>query len=447
MCCVAPVGVVARSIARDRDMDTDPSLDDVSGLDGLFRREALERRRLTLEGEVVVFGNAWLKRGTLGIFLAVAIAFVILATSNVPRIEQAPGWITTTKGLVEVQPFRPGVVDEVRVHEGQAVRAGQILATIKIEQLQTDIGGTPETALLKSIHEQDDRLLDEISAARQQALAEDARLRDAIATATVQIDALKAEDTRAREIADYARKNVNVAITLQNQGAYSRRELWADQTDRSQKQLNIEAVRERLADLGGQRAADQVALLRIPIDRDEKIAGLEADRAALRQRLAETQEQRSYALTAPVSGRVASITARAGYSADGHRALISLIPAGARLSAELFVPSSAIGFVKPGQEVRLLYDSFPYQRFGSHTGHVTGVGQSAVLPSDLVAPVEIKEAVYIVTVALDREVVTAYGVQVPLQPGMTLSADIVVERRSIFEWLFEPLFVMRAAAE
>jgi hypothetical protein len=46
------------------------------------------------------------------------------------------------------------------------------------------------------------------------------------------------------------------------------------------------------------------------------------------------------------------------------------------LQAEIYIPSRAIGFVKPGQEVRLLYDAFPYQRFGAYRGRVVAASSS-----------------------------------------------------------------------
>ena len=54
-------------------------------------------------------------------------------------------------------------------------------------------------------------------------------------------------------------------------------------------------------------------------------------------------------------------------------------------------------------------------------------------------PLKLEEAVYRVTVALDGQAVTAYGDKVPLQPGMTLQANIVLERQSFLSWLLQPL--------
>ena len=55
----------------------------------------------------------------------------------------------------------------------------------------------------------------------------------------------------------------------------------------------------------------------------------------------------------------------------------------------------------------------------------------------------IKEPSYRIVVRLARQDVDAFGQSVPLQPDMTVKADIVLEERSILEWLLEPLFSAR----
>jgi membrane fusion protein len=119
--------------------------------------------------------------------------------------------------------------------------------------------------------------------------------------------------------------------------------------------------------------------------------------------------------------------------------LLSLLPSGARLQAQLLVPTRAAGFIRPGQEVALRYRAYPYQRFGHHLGRVTEVGRSVIQPNEISLPVPVQEAVYRVTVALPLQQVRAYGQAMPLQSGMALDADIRVDRRRLIEWVFDPL--------
>jgi membrane fusion protein len=119
------------------------------------------------------------------------------------------------------------------------------------------------------------------------------------------------------------------------------------------------------------------------------------------------------------------------------------------MEAHLFAPSRAIGFIRPGQEVQLRYQAYPYQKFGIHRGMVAAVSKSAVSPAEIPQPVAelSREPVYRIRVVLERQQVIAYGEPQPLHAGMAVEADVIVDRRRLIEWVFEPLYslVGRAA--
>jgi membrane fusion protein len=120
-----------------------------------------------------------------------------------------------------------------------------------------------------------------------------------------------------------------------------------------------------------------------------------------------------------------------------------IVPQGGQLEAELLAPTRAVGFVRGGQEVSLMLQAFPYQRFGIVKGTVRAMSNTILGPTEISIPgLNIQEPVFRVRVALSRDVVQAYGESFPLQPGMLLAADIVFDRRSLVEWLFDPLFAV-----
>lgn len=97
------------------------------------------------------------------------------------------------------------------------------------------------------------------------------------------------------------------------------------------------------------------------------------------------------------------------------------------LQAELAMPSSGVGLVKPGQPVKLLYDTFPYQRHGVRRATVrwispVGVGGNFRVFADV-----------------EDDTITVKGEQRPLTPGMGGLAHIVVGRRSLISHAFAPL--------
>jgi membrane fusion protein len=126
-------------------------------------------------------------------------------------------------------------------------------------------------------------------------------------------------------------------------------------------------------------------------------------------------------------------------------ALASLLPADAKLQAHLFAPSSAVGFVRANQVVQLRYQAFPYQKFGHQAGEVAQVSRSPLQTAELAGlpmPAAVSasgEPLYRITVTLDRQSVAAYGQAQALSPGMQLEADVLLDRRRLIEWLFEPV--------
>jgi membrane fusion protein len=130
-------------------------------------------------------------------------------------------------------------------------------------------------------------------------------------------------------------------------------------------------------------------------------------------------------------------------NADPAVPLLSIVPGDTQLEAALLVPARAIGFIARGQAVRLALDAFPFQRFGFHGGTVTSVSDTQVKPNEAAGSMVPKEPFYRVTARLDRQTTTAYGEELPLRPDMSLKADIVIDRRSLLEWLFEPLLSAR----
>ncbi len=155
------------------------------------------------------------------------------------------------------------------------------------------------------------------------------------------------------------------------------------------------------------------------------------------------ETRRETVIRAPVSGTVTNIAVSRGASLAADAPLATVLPVGSGLEAQLLVPTRAIGFVQPGNEVVLRYDAFPFQRFGQHRGSVHNVSRTVWSPGERVGPVTVREPVYRIDVQLERQTVDAGGQEIDLRPGMLVSADILLEKRTVFEWIFEPVLELR----
>jgi membrane fusion protein len=178
---------------------------------------------------------------------------------------------------------------------------------------------------------------------------------------------------------------------------------------------------------------------------------IERDLAQLAQESALQQGERQLVVRAPQAGTVSAVLAEPGQSVSPASALASLVPQGATLQAHLYAPSSAVGFVRPTMPVQLRFEAFPYQRYGHWPGRVVEVSRVPLAPSELSAlalPAQASvanaaaagEPLFRITVALDER----RGAEpMPLVAGMRFAADVLLERRRLVEWLFEPLIAWR----
>jgi membrane fusion protein len=164
--------------------------------------------------------------------------------------------------------------------------------------------------------------------------------------------------------------------------------------------------------------------------------------ANVAQSLAQNEMQRAVVMRAPRDGMVSAVLLKQGQMANANQTLLSILPLGSELQAQLLVPSRAVGFIEPGNTVVLRYQAFPYQKFGQQFGRVTDISRSALSPADVNALVgqQVKEPLYKVMVTLESQQVIAYGHPESVKPGMALDADIMMDRRSLIEWVFEPLY-------
>ncbi len=187
----------------------------------------------------------------------------------------------------------------------------------------------------------------------------------------------------------------------------------------------------------------QNQLQALPVERQRQLQQLKAERLQFEQQKTELLARGEILLTAPVAGRVTNLVVSQGQQLQGAQVLMQLLPESGFLYAQLLVPTRAFGFIQPGQTTWLRFDAFPYQRFGLYQGKVSQLSKAVLMAQDPDSPVQIQEPVYQVQVKLNQQFIEAYGEQMPLQAGMLLSADIVLEQRSVLSWLLEPLFSLK----
>lgn len=392
-----------------------------------------------MSGDVaIVVPVTWQSIGFL-IFGGVAAGVLFLSLASYSRVETVDGTIAPDAGVSSILPTRAGVIATLAVQDGQSVAAGAELATIRAEE---DGAATLSPAALveAAITQQDASLAAQSNAAQASAVAQTSQLAAQRSGLVAEVAQLQSQIATQRALIASAQKDFDRARTVADRGFISGRDMQVREETLLARQQGLSQLEQAIATKRAALSENSRTAAQISAQARAQAASLSATRAQVAQQAASTAGMRSYVLRAPVAGRITALTARVGQPASPQGQLMTIVPAGAKLRAELAVPSAAIGFVKKGQQVRLAIDAFPYQRFGTVTGRVQTVSESAV---NAQGPNSNMITVYPVTVIIDKPSIAAYGRTEPLVSGMTLAARIVTEKQSLLEWLFEPLFAVR----
>ena len=409
----------------------------------IFRREALESQRSSWIGEIQLVRPLSLALLTGGVALAVLAAAAFLALGEYTRKVRVTGVLVPDRGVIRLVPPQNAVVVERRVAEGARVRAGDVLFVLSLDRAAA--GGDVQAAVQRTLSEREKSLRQ--AASQQQALL------DSQAAA---LDRRRADLQRERADLDAEAALLAKRIGLAEQGQARLESLRADNFISA---AQVQAKAEELLGLHAQRqaqerqrsahereiAAAEAQRRELPLQAGARIGELERERAELAQKSAESEAQRSLVIRAPQDGVVSGLLASPGQTVTAASALASLVPAGSTLQAQLFAPSSAVGFLRAQQPVLLRYQAFAYQKFGHQQGRIEQVSLAPLQAAELVGQPWVgssREPMYRITVALDRQQVPAYGALQPLAPGMQLDADVPIERRKLYEWLFEPVLGM-----
>jgi membrane fusion protein len=404
----------------------------------LFRPEVMANRPERLFGEVVInqpVSTRYLVAALAGTML---IAATWVTLGRYARVETAQGVLVTDKAAPKVMAAAPGIVSEMLVKEGTIVAAGDRLAVIQLDR-QTEAGSGAAAASLSTIDARRSLGGDQMQFSAARLESERARLFSAISAAEAQAGDMAREITLQSQIIasnksmfDQLGKVVERGFVSQFE--YERRR----QTYLGSQQQLASLVQQRRAQLA-QADQSRAQLASLASQSAGEQADLRASMQSLEQQRAGLEGQKSYVITAPVAGRVTAVQTNVGTTTTPNSPLMSIVPVDAQLKAEIYAPSRAIGLVRAGQETRMLYDAFPYQRFGSFTGRIASVSRVIIDPRETAIPVKLEEPVYKVTVTLNQQNVQAFGEMYALQPGMALTANIVLERQSFLDWLLTPL--------
>jgi len=459
-----------------------------------FRQAQLRRRDelafLPAALELVETPPSPVGRGIAATIILLFCAALVWAWwGTIDIVASATGKVVPSGRTKEVQPFETGVVKSIRVQDGQAVKAGDVLIELdptvnaaerdhmridliaerlNIARLRAALAGgddpvsdlvPPADAEPELVNAQRQLLLNQVTEHRARIAAlfrQQAQKEAEHATTAATIHKLET-------IIPVIQSRVDIRKTLVEKELGSKlsyfevKQLLVEQQEEFSVQRShlkeTEAAVAAIRETRGQAAAEYRRALSDELAKaEQKANGLAQDF------IKAEQKTRLQQLTAPVDGVVQQLAIHTvGGVVTPAQSLLAVVPSDSRLEIEAMVSNRDIGFVHAGQEVEIKVDTFNFTRYGLLPGQVNTVSQDAVIrdrqqdrSNDRVLGTQNEtsepkgqELNYSARISLDRTQMQIDDRVVKLSPGMAVTVEIKSGSRTILSYLLSPLLRYR----
>ena len=413
------------------------------------------------------------------------LALIWASFGHIDIVASAPGKIVPSGRVKLIQPFETGVVRAIHIHDGQSVKAGDLL--IELDPTMTTAEGE---------HIKNDLIAAQLDIARLRAGLSDsadpesefhppAGASPALVNMEREYLAKQIEEHRAK-IASLDRQRrqkeaerATTAATIEKLGASGPliqqrvdiRKYLADkelgskltylealqQLTENEKDLVVQQSRVQEADAAIAAITESRAQADAEFHRTlfGELAEAERKAGGLAEDLAKAEQRTKFQLlTAPVDGVVQQLSVHTvGGVVTPAQQLAVIVPADAVLEVEAMVSNRDIGFVHPGQDAQIKIDTFNFTRYGLLHGRVVSVSPDAIVhetpqdnnsakpkgaESESSEP-KGQEFVYSARISLDRTQIQVDGGVANLSPGMATTVEIKTGSRAVISYLLSPL--------
>ena len=403
-------------------------------------------------------------RITLHLLVAAMVCFVVwAAVSKVDLVVVARGRLVTPLPNIIVQPLETSIIQAIEVRAGQVVRKGDRLATLdptfvqadesqlrsRLSSLNTQLAAfeaelSKKQSTAQEAQTQDSQIQSRLSTERQATYVSQlrrqvesiAKLRSALETARQDERALASRVKGLQEMEAMTDDLVakKLAVTSRLLDARDRR-MEAERAKELARNRQIELGRE-LAAVEAEKSSFETGWRQKLL---EEMLGVSRERDAVSDQLQKANRRQSMVvLTAPADAVVLDIAKLSpGSIVKEAEPFFTLVPIGDILEAEIQIGSQDVGYLKIGDHVRAKLDAYPFQKHGMLAGTLRTISQDAYR-KDTGSSAGV-DAYYSSRVAITNYQLDNMPAHARLLPGMTVTAELVVGKRSVLSYLFWPL--------
>jgi hemolysin D len=396
-----------------------------------------------------------------------ALALLWACVGEIDVVATAQGRIVPSGKSKVIQPNEVAVVRAIHVEDGQQVRAGDLLVELDASQTGADVKRLASDLLAAEVDSaRADALLTAIEADQppaaigsrlprasreQQQAAQNwlqgqyLELRSNVAQIQASIEQREAEIGAGESTVASLRQTLPIARQLADdykrllERSFVAKHAWLEKEQaRLDQERDLAVQQARLVELrAARREAEQRregviaqtrrAMLDLRHEAEQKVAALtqELHKAEQRDRLTR--------LTAPVEGTVQQLAIHTnGGVVTEAQPLMVIVPKDQPVEVEAMLENKDIGFVRPGQEVELKIETFTFTKYGVVPGTVTNISDDAIED-------EKRGLLYSMRIRLSENHIRVGDKDIPLTPGMAVSAEVKTDKRRVIEYFLSPL--------
>ncbi|WP_249978312.1 HlyD family secretion protein [Vreelandella olivaria] len=363
------------------------------------------------------------------------------------RKSTSSGLLMPKHGLLRLTTNMTGRLEELRVVEGQLVEAGEVLFVISNERF--GMSGGAGNIISEQLRQR--KLLLE----RQQSLSYEKLNSQLIAyenrlqAIDSEVEQLVAELHLIERRTDLAEAQLERYRELMRSNYTSVVELQQAEVELLTLQGQQQTLRRSQSTLQRERVNVMAQRQEIELQHRVELADIENNISLIRQEQIENSIGVEQVVTAPFDGVVMGLNIHVGQQVNVGQPLASFIPNDVKLNAHVYVSARQAGFIQEGQNVLIRHAAYPYQKFGVTRGSVASVAMTPYAVQELPAHVattlqqeitDVSNLFYQVNIDLESQYISVYGEPRKLQVGMLLEADILQDKRRLYEWVLEPVY-------
>ncbi|XHF36232.1 HlyD family efflux transporter periplasmic adaptor subunit [Pseudomonas chlororaphis] len=412
----------------------------------MFRSEVLASQQGNWLGEIILIRPVSFTVLTLIAALFGVLVIMFFICGSYTKRSTVSGHLVPSSGQLKINSPQYGVVLERFVHEGQSVKQGAPLFRISSERFGGDLGPIQE-GVSDQLVQRRQSLLGELTKLKQLQAEEQQSRKSKLDSLEKELATFAQQVTSQEKLVQLANNAAGRYQGLMDKGYVSMDQLQQRQADLLGQRQTLQRLAREMTGLRQQQIERRHEFSGLSALHENQLASIQRSLSSIQQELFESEAKRTVTITAPQEGVATAILAEPGQTVDSSRSLMIVVPANSRLQAELYAPSKAIGFVQTGDQVRVRYQAYPYQKFGQHRGTVLSISKATLSAAELASMTGSVpglglsgEQIYRIRVEIEAQSVLAYGTPRYLQAGMLLEADILHESRRLYEWALEPLY-------